>query len=331
MNSTDKKNHLDSNGKQPAKLNRLAAVLVSAAALASGSDAWADSNKLLWSTNGHYYQRFERTFTWDQSKAYCEGLSGHLATITSLQENDFVRANLLDPVSSGNYYYLGASDAAQEGFWKWITGETWSYVNFDNFEPDNTAGENYITIRGSSFGTWFDSLGTITWPGGLICEWSYNNFVSSTAVPDVNNNGRDDIAALYVDYKTSKHIVLVRDGNTNLPLKVLPFATNDVPPLAVGVANDLNANGSPEIAVLYQDTVTGLTRVLIKDVTTAALLKNFVFLNLNFTPKNMTVTPDLNGNGFSEITVIGTNKATGGTTAETRDSSTGALLENAQF
>jgi len=40
--------------------------------------------------NGHYYKAFEEKMLWTEAKAYCESLGGHLATITSAEENDFI-------------------------------------------------------------------------------------------------------------------------------------------------------------------------------------------------------------------------------------------------
>ena len=257
---------------------KLHSVAMGIAALAMSSGAFADSNKLLWTTNGHYYQRFERTFTYNESKAYCESLSGHLATITSDQETVFIGQNLLNPVSSFNYYYLGASDAAQEGFWKWVTGESWSYVNFDSTQPSNGAGENYLTIRGGSASSswlWWDSLVSSTGVNGLICEWSFNNYVSAVAIGDYNANGSVDIAGLYVDYKTGRHFVLIRDGATNTALKLIGFALNDSAPIGIAAISDLNGNGAQEVAVLYNETATGFSKVHIRDSLSGALLKNF--------------------------------------------------------
>jgi hypothetical protein len=80
--------------------------------------------------NGHYYEavRFQSL---SQNFAFAAalqaaaakthlGVPGHLVTITSKQEQDFlegvVRSGLTGP------FWMGASDAAVEGEWRWVTG-----------------------------------------------------------------------------------------------------------------------------------------------------------------------------------------------------------------
>ncbi len=315
-------------------LANLTGALIALAAVTFSAGVSADSNKLLWTTNGHYYQRFERVFTYDQSKAYCESLSGHLATITSDQEMVFIGQNLLNPVSSSNYYYLGGSDAAQEGFWKWITGESWSYVNFDASQPSNDPGENYLTVRGGSLSAswlWWDGRVSETWVTGLICEWSYNNYVGAATIGDYNGNGSDDIAALYVDYKTGRHVVLIRDGSTNASLKQIAFSLNDSAPLGIAVISDLNGNSAIALAVLYNETATGLSKVHVRDGLTGVLLRNYNVLNVNLKPKSITESADLNGNGANDFTVTGVNTVTGRSRVEIRDGSTNTLIQDADF
>lgn len=78
---------------------------------------------------GHFYDFIDRHPTpatpqgisWTQAKAEAEtmtlfGLQGYLATMTSAQENDFAASKLLE---TG---WIGGSDAATEGDWRWKTG-----------------------------------------------------------------------------------------------------------------------------------------------------------------------------------------------------------------
>ena len=49
-----------------------------------------DSQKILNPENGHYYQRIDKKVTWHEAKSYCEKLGGHLATVSSENENLFI-------------------------------------------------------------------------------------------------------------------------------------------------------------------------------------------------------------------------------------------------
>lgn len=73
---------------------------------------------------GHFYRFISRTgISWSNAKAEAEsdammlfGLRGYLATVTSFQENDFIRQK------TKGVGWIGASDATAEGYWRWVTG-----------------------------------------------------------------------------------------------------------------------------------------------------------------------------------------------------------------
>jgi len=82
------------------------------------------------------------------------GVAGHLATITSQAENDFV-ASLVSSNPSG---FIGAwlGGKAPEG---WLAGpensNAFTYTNWTGVEPNNS-GYAYMSIGTSNTGLWFD-------------------------------------------------------------------------------------------------------------------------------------------------------------------------------
>ena len=101
--------------------------------------------------NGHIYALFDVTKTWTDAQALCEAMGGHLATITSKEENDVIK----EMCANGRYgYYIGATDCEKQGTWKWVTGEEFSYTNWCESQPDNLSGEDYLNINKD--GTWND-------------------------------------------------------------------------------------------------------------------------------------------------------------------------------
>jgi hypothetical protein len=138
----------------------------------------------------HYYEAIYVApggsgLTWDNAKntagslSYL-GLNGHLATITSQNENDFVTNNL----GSINGYWLGGyqptGSTEPDGGWEWITGEVWNYTNWYTSEPNNNYGgewggppagsvENalHYVIRNSSF-VWNDFAEDALAPGYIV-------------------------------------------------------------------------------------------------------------------------------------------------------------------
>ncbi|MBR5825640.1 MAG: hypothetical protein IKY78_00995 [Clostridia bacterium] len=122
--------------------------------------------------NGHYYKVYEGCLSWEQAKTYCEEMGGHLVTITSSEENNFV-SNLMNQKNKVRCW-LGATDVEKQGEWRWITGEEFSYCNWLRGEPSSYTQygiqEDYLgTYKNSN--SWNDfPLGEPTMEG-FICEW----------------------------------------------------------------------------------------------------------------------------------------------------------------
>jgi hypothetical protein len=295
----------------------------------------ADSARVEFNLNGHYYQLIDTPTSWGQGQGICKKLGGHLATITSAEENGFVYVNFAVGSGGGGGLWIGGSDTAKKGTFSWVTNEKFTYSNFAGPQVDDYLKlDNYIYSPSQSH--WI--TGTLSEVRSFICEWSAPNYVDITTVPDLNNNGVDETAALYVEIVAGKHTVKIRDPQTSATLSTLTFQTSFTPPQGVVALNDLNGNAIPEIGVLANDAVKNQPAVGIKDAkSNAKLLKTILFLDNSYEPKAISVVPDSNGNGSSEITVLGIRKDTGVPTAigkaksETRDSATGLILDETAF
>lgn len=104
--------------------------------------------------NSTYQLIDDKSYTWHEAKIKAEQLGGHLATITSKEENDVVFNELnlkgLNP-------WLGATDEDSEGDWRWITGETWNYTNWGSHGNDNANNEeHYLHFHKDFTGKWND-------------------------------------------------------------------------------------------------------------------------------------------------------------------------------
>lgn len=125
-------------------------------------------------SNGHYYdavlvEYFGMDITdwvsWYEARDAASsstylGAQGHLATITSQDENDWLWANMDNGLGNPGFLLLGATDEASEGAWEWVTGETWAYTNWEVSEPDNGGccggEEDYLEFWGNG-GSWNDT------------------------------------------------------------------------------------------------------------------------------------------------------------------------------
>ncbi|MGN0464705.1 MAG: lectin-like protein [Acutalibacteraceae bacterium] len=129
--------------------------------------------------NGHYYQVYDNSMTWTEAKEYCEKLGGHLVTITSIEENNYIK-DLVVSNGKKNAYWLGASDSETEGVWKWVTGEPFEFSDWGTGEPSQDGEENYLELLVNALNyslKWNDSNlngggGMVSLQNhGFICEW----------------------------------------------------------------------------------------------------------------------------------------------------------------
>ena len=121
--------------------------------------------------NGHTYALLYNNIglSWDALERYCENMGGHLAAITSEEENTAV-FNFLSQNGVSEAYF-GGTDEEEEGNWKWVTGEEWDYTNWHSGEPNNSYGNEDYTIYSTNADTWNDNNGTGTYYA--VCEWEY--------------------------------------------------------------------------------------------------------------------------------------------------------------
>ena len=111
--------------------------------------------------NGHSYYRSTGSMTWTSAKQACINMGGHLVTITSAAENNFV----FNTWPSG---WIGFTDEAVEGQWRWVTGESVTYTNWNGGEPNNANNEDYAQFV--SGGRWND-LPNVSLP--YVLEFDY--------------------------------------------------------------------------------------------------------------------------------------------------------------
>jgi hypothetical protein len=119
---------------------------------------------LTWSQNGHCYFRLQgQPKDWPTQRDACVAAGAHLVTITSQEENDFVRQ-----LVSGQDRWIGLRRPQAGEPFSWVTGELVSYTAWDAGEPNET-GEACARLRANTNPqTWADRPCNQTF--GAICE-----------------------------------------------------------------------------------------------------------------------------------------------------------------
>ncbi len=167
------------------------------------------------SDNNHYYQLISfdelgERLDWGQAFSYSrslmhQGRQGHLATITSAQEDDFVWQ------LGAQGHFLGASDNSYQNnqgdwehqSWVWVTGEEFTYTNWLPGEPNHWQdgydatpnNEDYLLYwwnEGAQGGRWndtnidssyIDGHGLDYTAAGFVVEYSLETAPSAVPVP----------------------------------------------------------------------------------------------------------------------------------------------------
>jgi serine/threonine protein kinase len=96
------------------------------------------STPVTYAGNGHRYALVEIPLPWQDARAVCRELGGHLATVSDGNENQF----LFESFAAARMCWLGASDHEIEGEWKWENGEPWVYSHWNERQPSGTKDGN---------------------------------------------------------------------------------------------------------------------------------------------------------------------------------------------
>ncbi len=153
----------------------------------------ADSSLRYSAETGQFYKVVSSSGTWSaaQTGAMATTLNtvaGQLATITSANENAFVRSMLTGTS------WLGGNDSLNEGAWRWYTGTSASnvfwqgsatgsavngaYTNFASGEPnDFNSNEDFLEMDLN--GTWNDNSASAT-QGFYVVEWNADDVLDAT-------------------------------------------------------------------------------------------------------------------------------------------------------
>lgn len=144
--------------------------------------------------DGHYYKFFDKALSWKDAEAYCVEQGGHLASVNSKGEQNFL-VNLTENEPVDNIWIGGYRLQDDKDTWYWTDGSDFDYTNWDSWEnydgdimsqPDNyLEQEYYIRYSNDDFdyfdwyankGGWIDTRnnGDSDAPVdyyGFVCEW----------------------------------------------------------------------------------------------------------------------------------------------------------------
>ena len=125
------------------------------------------------------YLRFDNQMTWKDAATYCESIGGRLAVITD--EN--IQNTLEELIENGSksWYWIGGNDEADISDYKWLTGDSFEYTNWENpTVPRNIHSDGRYLMMYKDNGKWtplrnYYNYGESMKNFGFICEIEIEN------------------------------------------------------------------------------------------------------------------------------------------------------------
>jgi hypothetical protein len=139
----------------------------------------AGAEPILWDPdsggNAHFYEWVPAPdeITWDQAASAAEarpwqGMVGHLAVVTTPEENAWLWDRLGHPVEC----WLGGRQTpgtpANGDEWMWITGDMWTFANWEPGQPDGPGDGRIQFDPATTTGGWADACAACAGKGYIV-------------------------------------------------------------------------------------------------------------------------------------------------------------------
>ena len=86
--------------------------------------------------------------SWSQAEEYCGQHDGHLASITSPEENDWLGSELISEVS-GSLWLGGQWSPGSD--WTWSDGSEWAWTNWASGQPSQQFNPECALLHQASY------------------------------------------------------------------------------------------------------------------------------------------------------------------------------------
>lgn len=119
--------------------------------------------------NGKWYKIVPDKLPWNSAKQNAERMGGQLAVVPDELTWVFIKQMV-----GGAAIWIGASDEANEGQWKWVDGTPVTFSAWGSGQPDNASGNEHFMM------VWKNSMNDLQRSGsyignqkvaGYVVEW----------------------------------------------------------------------------------------------------------------------------------------------------------------
>lgn len=183
-------------------------------------NGFATGNPATWDVslggNGHTYEFVNEVRTWEaavvaSAERINDGRRGHLVTLTSAAESDFVEANILGFLGF-RFSWIGLSQPTDErnasANWRWVTGEPFDFTRWAPSEPGDHLGpasEQVAAINGAErgfAGGWADFPGDFQQTA--IVEYSTPRRLATWPVTSGGNGSTYELVELALPWNEAR-------------------------------------------------------------------------------------------------------------------------------
>jgi Ca2+-binding RTX toxin-like protein len=100
--------------------------------------------------------------SWVSAQIQAKGFGGNLVTINSQEEQNWLQSTF----GKTSSFWIGLNDKDEEGKFKWISGESTSYINWAPGQPDDyNRNEDYVGMNFGPTSQWNDFIGSYSYKG----------------------------------------------------------------------------------------------------------------------------------------------------------------------
>lgn len=178
-------------------IRRMSFLLIAALAISTSAFS-CPLGYINYSLNNQCYTTTIDALNWYDARDRCEALGGVLATIDSLDVNNFIRSSF-----NASNIWLGYNDQKIEGVFEWQSGEVSGFTNWMRDQPDNFNNQDCAEMTPN--GKWVDQNCSLyrvgvcqQSPTSLICPDGY-----TLSLYDSNCYKRAPTPSTWFDAKTN--------------------------------------------------------------------------------------------------------------------------------
>ena len=135
------------------------------------------------------YKQYLEYKTWPEAEAHCQSEGGHLASVTSQEEQEVAKA-------AGWSGWLGGSNQETEGRWTWTDGTTWSFENWDGGWGEKRDSSNCVFMNEGN--EWWDYPCANT--NSFICQLPAKQLTGKTNLTLIFNQEQLTFSSFIVVY-----------------------------------------------------------------------------------------------------------------------------------